>query len=299
MRYAVPRRLLAALFLAGVGLTFSWGPGAGPADAATCSSDTGVSVVVDFSKVGGGVVTTCVEGGGGDSAAQLLEVDHALTRDQAYPGVVCQVDGAPADAECRNMPPADAYWGLFWSDGHGGWKYSSQGVDSLDVPAGGSVGMAWQDGGTNDVPGAAPPQHSSSQPSSSPSSQPSPSPSTKPSGGGVATSEGGGGSGTATAPATDAATASPTGATPGHPDRKSPGARKSAHRKHHEREHVSTPSPSAETSSAQPMAQGSTPTSGVTAPEDSGGLPGWIPLAAIGLLFATAVGVGVVQRRRS
>ena len=33
--------------------------------------------------------------------------------------------------------------------------------------------------------------------------------------------------------------------------------------------------------------------------DDSGGMPGWVPLAAIGLLFATAVGVGVVQRRRS
>jgi hypothetical protein len=36
----------------------------------------------------------------------------------------------------------------------------------------------------------------------------------------------------------------------------------------------------------------------VAEPDSSGGLPGWIPLAAIGLLFATAVGVGVVQRRR-
>ena len=295
MRYAVPR-LFAALFLAGAGVV----PVAGPADATTCSSDTGVSVVVDFSKVGGGVVTTCVEGGGGDSAAQLLEVDHALTRDQAYPGVVCKIDGTPADAECHNMPPANAYWGLFWSDGHGGWTYSSQGVDNLDVPAGGSVGMAWQDGGSNDVPGAAPPQHSSSQPSSSPSSQPTAKPSSKPSGGGGGggATGGGGGSGTTTAPVTGSATASPTGAASGHHDRKGPHDQKGAHRDHHKRERTSTPSPSAETSSAQPMAQPA-PASGVDPPEGSGGMPGWIPLAAIGLLFATAVGVGVVQRRRS
>jgi hypothetical protein len=295
VRYAVPR-LLAALFLAGAGL----GPVAGPADAAVCSSDTGVTVVVDFSKAGGGVVTTCVEGGGGESAAQLLDVDHTLTRDDNYQGVVCKIDSAPADAECHTMPPANAYWGLFWSDGHGGWTYSSQGVDSLDVPAGGSVGMAWQDGGSNDVPGAAPPQHSSSQPSSSPASQPaqpSSSPSSKPSGGGGAAG-GGGGSGSATGSATGIATASPTGAAPGRHDKWRPNDRKPAHRKHHLSVHTGTPSPSAETSSAQPLAEGAAPTSGVAEPDSSGGLPGWIPLAAIGLLFATAVGVGVVQRRR-
>jgi hypothetical protein len=297
VRYAVPR-LFAALFLAGVGIV----PVAGPPAAATGSSDSGVSVVVDFSKVGGGVVTTCVEGGGGDSAAQLLEVDHALTRDQAYPGVVCKIDGAPADAECRNMPPANAYWGLFWSDGHGGWKYSSQGVDSLDVPAGGSVGMAWQDGGTNDVPGAAPPQHSSSQPSSSPSSQPSSSPSSKPAGGGAGSGGGassGGGTGSGSDSATGASTPSPTGAETGRHDRKHASEQGSAHRKRHTGTHSSTPSPSAGTSSAQPLAEEPAATPDVPPTDDSGGMPGWVPLAAIGLLFATAVGAGVVQRRRS
>ena len=38
------------------------------------------------------------------------------------------------------MPPTNAYWGLFWSNGTSGtWAYASEGVDSLSVPAGGSV----------------------------------------------------------------------------------------------------------------------------------------------------------------
>ncbi len=38
----------------------------------------------------------------------------------------------PADDPCVNTPPADAYWGLWWSDGTTGkWTYSSLGAASL------------------------------------------------------------------------------------------------------------------------------------------------------------------------
>ena len=44
-----------------------------------------------------------------------------------------------------NTPPTNAYWGLCWSDGTAAsWTYSSEGVDSLDVPEGGSVAFSWQ-----------------------------------------------------------------------------------------------------------------------------------------------------------
>lgn len=300
MRYAVPR-LLAALFLAGAGL----GPVAGPADAAVCSSDTGVTVVVDFHELGGGVQTVCDPGGGGKTAADLFPANgFPLDYVQRQPGFVCRVSGKPADDPCVNTPPADAYWGLFWSNGtNGQWSYASSGAGSLSIPDGGSVAFSWQGSTNRAYPGVAPPEHAS-QPSSSPSSQPaqpSSSPSSKPSGGGGATGGGGTGSstGSATGSATGVATASPTGAAPGRHDRKSPNDQKPAHRKHHKGEQSTTPSPTAESSSAQPMAEGATPTSGVVEPDSSGGMPGWIPLAAIGLLFATAVGVGVVQRRRS
>ncbi|MGZ8745192.1 MAG: hypothetical protein ACXWXO_19930 [Nocardioides sp.] len=187
-----PARLAAATLLVAAAGTLLPAP---PAMAATCSSGTGVSVVVDASGLGGGVVTSCVADGGGDAAGALFEVHHDLTRASQFPGAVCRVDGAPADAECRNMPPSDAYWGLFWSDGSGGWVYSSQGVDSLDIPDGGSVAFAWQDGGDQDPPGVAPPQHDED-----------PSPSPTPTGGGG----GGGGSGSGGSGGSDGG-AGPTG----------------------------------------------------------------------------------------
>ena len=58
---------------------------------------------------------------------------------------------------CVSTPPANAYWGLYWSNGtSGSWSYSSLGVGSLTVPAGGSVAFAWQ-GGPRVRPASPPP----------------------------------------------------------------------------------------------------------------------------------------------
>ena len=74
------------------------------------------------------------------------------------PGFVCALERKPDPAaNCGRTPPADAYWGLFWSDGKSGtWTYSSEGAKTLDVPEGGSIGWRWQNGGGRDLPGASP-----------------------------------------------------------------------------------------------------------------------------------------------
>ena len=59
---------------------------------------------------------------------------------------MCRVEAVPASDPCVNTSPANAYWGLWWSDGRTGtWSYSSLGVTSLKIPAGGSVAFAWDD----------------------------------------------------------------------------------------------------------------------------------------------------------
>ncbi|MGZ4456328.1 MAG: hypothetical protein ACXVGM_19035, partial [Oryzihumus sp.] len=89
-----------------------------PAQAAACSTGSGVTVVVDFHELGGGVQQVCDAGGAGeDAATQFTESGFSLTRVQRQPGFVCRVDGAPSSDPCQNTPPADAYWGLWWSDG--------------------------------------------------------------------------------------------------------------------------------------------------------------------------------------
>lgn len=168
--------------------------GTGPAQAATCEAADGVSVVVDFGDLGGGVQTACDAGGGGRKAATLfVESGFPLAYVQRQPGFVCRVSGVPADDPCVNTPPTDAYWGLFWSDGTDGkWSYASLSVGSLKVPDGGYVAFAWQAGGGRRLPGVAPTAHGSptsspTSPSSSPTrqhtGQPTRTPTTRPSNG--------------------------------------------------------------------------------------------------------------------
>ena len=74
---------------------------------------------------------------------------------------MCRVQGEPAADPCVNASPASAYWGLWWADGSkASWTYSSYGIGGLTVPAGGSVGLSWQQDRENSgavPPGVAPP----------------------------------------------------------------------------------------------------------------------------------------------
>ncbi len=288
-------RLIAAVLLTGAGLALTGGPGAGPAAAAVCSSDTGVTVVVDFHQLGGGVQTVCDADGAGKTAAALFPANgFPLDYVQRTPGFVCRVSGKPADDPCVNTPPSNAYWGLFWSNGDTGqWSYASSGAGSQKIPAGGSVAFSWQGSSSRSFPGVSPPQHAD-QPSSSPSPSPS-----KPSGGGTS-----GSTGSTPHPTTGSTTGpSPDSPTPtAHPGRKQGDHQEAGTRtkKHHGAVVADQPSPNDESLVAQPGAPATAPASSLAAQEDDGGgLPGWVPLGAIGLLFVTAVGVGVVQRRRT
>lgn len=192
------------------------------ASAATCTSAGGVSVVVDYRELGGSTVTACAPDGGGKSAAAIFaSVGVSLSYATRQPGFVCRVNGVPTSDPCVNASPANAYWGLWWADGSKpSWTYSSSGVGSLTVPAGGSVGWSWQQdrpAGGSVPPSVAPPVFASTtspspspSPTSSPtSSSPSSSPTSSPtSGGSTGGSTGsGGGSGGSTGGGTNGGTA--------------------------------------------------------------------------------------------
>jgi hypothetical protein len=278
-----------------------------PAQAATCGSASGVSVVVDFHQLGGGVQTFCDAGGAGKYAdKQFVDAGHSLTYVQRQPGFVCRVDGTPASDPCVNTPPADAYWSLWWSDGKSGtWTYSSTGVASLKVPAGGYVALSWQQGSAKAAPGVAPTAHPSSptthptthptrhptrHPSQSPTSPSSSSPVTP---GPASTSSSG-------APASGSST-SPSSAGPAKAARaRGTKATKATRASHPHTRASDDGSPSSEpTDSAVPTEAGGPldPTSGSSA--GGGGLPGWVAPAAVLLLFGAAGTVVVVRRRRS
>jgi hypothetical protein len=252
-----------------------------PATAAACSGTSGVTVVVEPGGLGGGTQVDCAPDGGGRTAAQLLEdVGHSLTYVQRFPGFVCRIDGAPADDPCVNTPPADAYWGLWWSDGKSGrWTYSSLGARSLNIPAGGYVALVW-DGTTSTVrPQTPAPAHATPSPTPSPTTKP---PTSSP-----------------TPQADPTSTPSSDGPTPGTPTPSASTTKKPKPSK--------TPAASESTTSSQATPEASDDhqteaAAPVDQPVDNlsegdGGLPAWVAPVVVVLLLGGAGGVAVARRR--
>jgi hypothetical protein len=263
------RRLLVVLAVVGAGLAPV------PAMAAGYCSGSGVNVVVDFGALGGGVEKGC--GTGSTAAAVFKSAGVDLTRDAQYPGVICKVEGVPASANCSTMPPGDAYWGLFWSDGTSGhWVYSTYGVDGLKVPSGGFVAFAWQASSSQRAPSVAP---TNSRPTPSPSPTPTKRPTkqaTRKPAGGVTTST----STTASASPHVSASASASGSRSATPTTSA------------------STSPSPDATATGPAAVGEPkPLDTTTSDAGGGGLAWWVPVL---VLLALAGGGGAVwwTRRR-
>lgn len=124
-----------------------------PASAADCD---GVTVVVDFGSLGGGVQQGCAPGSPASGVAALTAAGFGYTYASRQPGFVCRINGKPgADADkCVNTSPASAYWSYWHASAGGSWVYSNQGAATY-VPARGSVeGWAF---GAGTQPGTAPP----------------------------------------------------------------------------------------------------------------------------------------------
>ncbi|MBB5953567.1 hypothetical protein FHS29_000137 [Saccharothrix tamanrassetensis] len=142
MRRRIPL-IAAGLLLAGT-----------PVPAAAAADCAGVTVVVDFGALGGGIRTGCAAGDPGSGLAALTGAGFGYKSAQRFAGFVCRIDEQPASDPCVNASPSGAYWS-YWHAGPGGsWAYSDIGAAGHD-PAPGSVeGWAFGAGGQ---PGVAPP----------------------------------------------------------------------------------------------------------------------------------------------
>ncbi|MCW2815150.1 MAG: hypothetical protein JWN84_2605 [Nocardioides sp.] len=303
----------AATLVAAAGLAVPAGiVTAPPAHAAACSGATGVTVVADFNSLGGGVQGTCVSDGGGDTAASLFPAAGLpLSYAQRQPGFVCRVSGVPQSDPCVNTAPASAYWGLWWSDGkNGSWTYSSLGVGSLEVPDGGSVAFSWDDVAGDAPPSYTPPRQaaptSSPQPTQQPSPQPTQAPTQQPGQPTQPTQPGQPGQpgqptapGAITDPTDGAGTTAPTPST--GPSTSAPATPTDAPSTPGTT--ATTPVPPADSSPAadaqQELAEPVAPTSSEAADDTSGGVPGWLAVLVIVLLFGIAGAVVLLQRRRT
>ncbi|MDT9591805.1 hypothetical protein RDV89_01905 [Nocardioides zeae] len=126
-----------------------------PVPAAVAADCAGVTVVVDASRLSGGIDQKCQGSSGGTARGLFAAAGHTQEDDPRQPGFVCYVDSQPSQRQCARDSAAGSYWSLWVSDGRSGtWSYSSLGVDGLSVPAGGYVAWVWQSGGRS-APGVA------------------------------------------------------------------------------------------------------------------------------------------------
>lgn len=123
------------------------------AQAAACSGTTGVTVVVDFGSLGGGIQVGCAAGSpaSGLSALSAAGFSYAFVPRQL--GLVCQISAKPSPC---NGAPTSAYWAYWHGQAGGSWTYSTQGAGSYHPPAGSVEGWAF---GAGRQPGIGPPAH--------------------------------------------------------------------------------------------------------------------------------------------
>jgi len=137
-----PRRGAVAFVtcLVATAAALSAAPSTAAADRTDCGS--GVTVVIDPNELGGRLRVECVAEPG--AAAELfVDAGFPLEYQPQLQDFVCKVDGLPTDRPCTD---GDSYWSLWWARPDGDWVYSTLGVGSLEVPAGGSLGFAWHEG---------------------------------------------------------------------------------------------------------------------------------------------------------
>ncbi|CAM3379636.1 hypothetical protein NODU109028_14255 [Nocardioides dubius] len=263
---------------------------AAPAQAAACGGTSGVTVVVDYNGLGGGVSTGCAIDGGDQRASAIFpSAGFPLQYASRSQGFVCRVTGVPSADQgesCVDAAPATRYWSLWWSDGKSGtWNYASQGAGSLRVPNGGYVAFSWHEGsgraaapGVSPTPRVAPPKPKPSntpKPSSKPTKKAAPA---KP-------------SNTPTASATPSA--SPSAAPTEKPSAEPSASASTTELAEDPTATVDPDAPAVEEITQGPPADGKA--EGAADSDDDGGLPIWLP---VGLVVVVAAVGGVVAWRR-
>ncbi|GAA0390256.1 hypothetical protein JMF97_23370 [Micromonospora fiedleri] len=124
--------------------------GAAPAQAAGraghCPDADGVTVVVDFKELGGGVVVRCAPGDQATGLAALKSAGFQITGTLRWgEGFICRIEGKPSAAteKCVDTPPASAYWSYWHAPDGGAWTYSDKGVLNRKPPAGSFEGWSF------------------------------------------------------------------------------------------------------------------------------------------------------------
>ncbi|MGY4719422.1 hypothetical protein [Naumannella huperziae] len=144
-----------------------------------CREPDGVSVVVDFTALGGDVITRCAPDAGGQSGlAALRDAGFEITGVPDWgDSFVCRIDGRPGVDQrltvggragyretCTNTPPEAAHWSSWYAEAGGAWQFSQLGADRRTVAPGSTEGWSFALNAAPAPPGADPDQGSDASP---------------------------------------------------------------------------------------------------------------------------------------
>lgn len=119
-----------------------------------CTDDDGVTVVIDFGDLGGGVNTRCAPGPVDTGLDALNGSGVAWEGTLQYPGVVCRIAGKPGadDEACGVMPSSNAYWSYWVAPRGGEWCYSNFGAGNRNPPEGTVEGWSFSLNAGSEIP---------------------------------------------------------------------------------------------------------------------------------------------------
>ena len=144
-RLAAP--VLLVLALAGCAAAGQPASSGTPSTSASAAACTQVTVVVNFGTLNAPAIHACGPAG---VALDTLKAAKISTEGSGDYGdaVVCRVDGHPTPAQesCAKLP-SDAYWALWVkSSPSANWAYAQDGVATLKLTEGESVGLVYTHG---------------------------------------------------------------------------------------------------------------------------------------------------------
>ncbi len=117
-----------------------------PAADGACA-DSEVAVQVDFGSLDADQIKDCAPSGPASDALAALDISTEGTADYGDQ-VVCRVDDQPSpEVESCATLPANAYWALWVKeDADAEWAYAEEGVATLELSGGQSMGLVYTEG---------------------------------------------------------------------------------------------------------------------------------------------------------
>lgn len=121
-----------------------------------CADDAGITVAVDASALEEDSKAWCIDTDETLAAADALKLVGVETEGTEEYGdqVVCRVNGVPAEDQaitaadgseyfetCESMAPEYAFWGLWVKPAGGEWGFAQEGIATLELERGESLGL--------------------------------------------------------------------------------------------------------------------------------------------------------------